>query len=280
MKGLMLKHNIRPSCYFELFSKRLSYTMDKLRSFKGKGILYMEYILLLGLLFSSLLLLYYIVQPEKNNSITAETAFLSAFVLGLIIINNDYGAVSMIALFMTLSNVVLLIFTLHAYKKTTFHSAKENVKLGVFSRIMLFNMGEKANSVLRNEGSEARIVLRDENNNPVNLQYEYDTYISELPIVDQVEAVKMVDFVSEDEKRKLLYKIMEKQEEENRGKYIRKHNIEKFKDKEITIDDFLDDSHKDDSQEEINDSINTNIRFTSSLGNTQNYDEDMSKFNH
>lgn len=141
-------------------------------------------------------------------------------------------------------------------------------------------MGEKANSVLRNEGSEARIVLRDENNNPVNLQYEYDTYISELPIVDQVEAIKMVDFVSEDEKRKLLYKIMENHEEENRGKYIRKHNIEKVKDKEITIDDFLEDNHKDDIQEEFNDSINTNTRFTSSLGNTQNYDEDMSKFNH
>lgn len=238
----------------------------------------MEYILLLGLLFSSILLVSYIVQPKQNNSIKVGIVAIIAFVLSFILMKNDYGVASMVALFMTLTNVVFLIFTINTYKKAMIHAAQENVKLGVFSRIMLFNMGEKANSVLRNEGLEARMVLRDENNNPISLQHEYNTYISELPIVDQVEAVKMVDFVSEDEKRKLLYKIMEKQEEENRGKYIRKHNIEKVKDKEITIDDFLDDNHNEKRQGESNGDWNT--RFTSSLGNTQNYDEDMSKFNH
>lgn len=222
----------------------------------------MQYIMLLGLTISSLVMISLVAQQKRVNFIQSLFGYTPVLLLSFFLIKGDYGFVSNLALIMTIANIISILVVSNSYKTMWVDEVKENAKLGVFSRIMIFNMGETANDILRSEGSEARIVLTDGENAPVNIRDEYTNYISVLDKEAQIEAVEMAEFASEEEKKEIIQKYILKNEE----------NVESLNDE----DDILYYAKK--SISEKNTDNNQEEAFISSLGNNRNYDEDMSKF--
>ena len=222
----------------------------------------MQYIMLLGLTISSLVMISLVAQQKRVNFIQSLFGYTPVLLLSFFLIKGDYGFVSNLALIMTIANIISILVVSNSYKTMWVDEVKENAKLGVFSRIMIFNMGETANDILRSEGSEARIVLTDGENAPVNIRDEYTNYISVLDKEAQIEAVEMAEFASEEEKKEIIQKYILKNEE----------NVEILNDE----DDILYYAKK--SISEKNTDNNQEEAFISSLGNNRNYDEDMSKF--
>lgn len=222
----------------------------------------MQYIMLLGLTISSLVMISLVAQQKRVNFIQSLFGYTPVLLLSFFLIKGDYGFVSNLTLIMTIANIISILVVSNSYKTMWVDEVKENAKLGVFSRIMIFNMGETANDILRSEGSEARIVLTDGENAPVNIRDEYTNYISVLDKEAQIEAVEMAEFASEEEKKEIIQKYILKNEE----------NVESLNDE----DDILYYAKK--SISEKNTDNNQEEAFISSLGNNRNYDEDMSKF--
>lgn len=222
----------------------------------------MQYIMLLGLTISSLVMISLVAQQKRVNFIQSLFGYTPVLLLSFFLIKGDYGFVSNLTLIMTIANIISILVVSNSYKTMWVDEVKENAKLGVFSRIMIFNMGETANDILRSEGSEARIVLTDGENTPVNIRDEYTNYISVLDKEAQIEAVEMAEFASEEEKKEIIQKYILKNEE----------NVEILNDE----DDILYYAKK--SISEKNTDNNQEEAFISSLGNNRNYDEDMSKF--
>lgn len=222
----------------------------------------MQYVMLLGLTISSLIMIALVAQPKRTTFRQSLFGYTPALLLSFFLINGDYGFVSNLALIMTIANIIFVLGVSNSYKTMWVDGVKENAKLGVFSRIMIFNMGETANDILRSEGSESRVVLRDGDNTPVNIRDEYTNYISVLDKEAQIEAVEMAKFASEEEKKEIIKKYI-LQNEENVENVNNEDDILDYVKKSIS------DKDEDDNQEEA---------FISSLGNNRNYDEDMSKF--
>lgn len=222
----------------------------------------MQYVMLLGLTISSLIMIALVAQPKRTTFRQSLFGYTPALLLSFFLINGDYGFVSNLALIMTIANIIFVLGVSNSYKTMWVDGVKENAKLGVFSRIMIFNMGETANDILRSEGSESRVVLRDGDNTPVNIRDEYTNYISVLDKEAQIEAVEMAKFASEEEKKEIIQKYI-LQNEENVENVNNEDDILDYVKKSIS------DKDEDDNQEEA---------FISSLGNNRNYDEDMSKF--
>lgn len=222
----------------------------------------MQYVMLLGLTISSLIMIALVAQPKRTTFRQSLFGYTPALLLSFFLINGDYGFVSNLALIMTIANIIFVLGVSNSYKALWVDGVEENAKIGVFSRIMIFNMGETANEILRSEGSEARVVLRDGDNTPVNIRDEYTNYISVLDKEAQIEAVEMAKFASEEEKKEIIQKYI-LQNEENVENVNNENDILDYVKKSIS------DKDEDDNQEEA---------FISSLGNNRNYDEDMSKF--
>lgn len=201
-------------------------------------------------------------QPKRTTFRQSLFGYTPGLLLSFFLIKGDYGFVSNLALIMTIANIIFVLGVSNSYKTMWVDGVKENAKLGVFSRIMIFNMGETANDILRSEGSESRVVLRDGDNTPVNIRDEYTNYISVLDKEAQIEAVEMAKFASEEEKKEIIQKYI-LQNEENVENVNNEDDILDYVKKSIS------DKDEDDNQEEA---------FISSLGNNRNYDEDMSKF--
>ena len=222
----------------------------------------MQYIMLFGLTVFSLVMVILAAQPKRTTFRQSLFGYTPGLLLSFFLIKGDYGFVSNLALIMTIANIIFVLGVSNSYKTMWVDGVKENAKLGVFSRIMIFNMGETANDILRSEGSESRVVLRDGDNTPVNIRDEYTNYISVLDKEAQIEAVEMAKFASEEEKKEIIQKYI-LQNEENVENVNNEDDILDYVKKSIS------DKDEDDNQEEA---------FISSLGNNRNYDEDMSKF--
>ena len=222
----------------------------------------MQYIMLFGLTVFSLVMVILAAQPKRTTFRQSLFGYTPGLLLSFFLIKGDYGFVSNLALIMTIVNIISVLGVSNSYKALWVDGVEENAKIGVFSRIMIFNMGETANEILRSEGSEARVVLRDGDNKPVNIRDEYKNYISVLDKETQIEAVEMAKFASEEEKKEIIQKYILQNEE----------NVESVNNENDILDYFkksISDKDEDDNQEEA---------FISSLGNNRNYDEDMSKF--
>lgn len=222
----------------------------------------MQYIMLFGLTVFSLVMVILAAQPKRTTFRQSLFGYTPGLLLSFFLIKGDYGFVSNLALIMTIVNIISVLGVSNSYKALWVDGVEENAKIGVFSRIMIFNMGETANEILRSEGSEARVVLRDGDNKPVNIRDEYKNYISVLDKETQIEAVEMAKFASEEEKKEIIQKYI-LQNEENVESVNNENDILDYVKKSIS------DKDEDDNQEEA---------FISSLGNNRNYDEDMSKF--